>query len=419
MTETKKKTRKKSTKKATKKKAKKVSKNKTNEEFSLEDIETELKAFGVSTLKQDDPEEEIAPHKIPFRNLALQKITGGVFGGKFFEIGAQSQAGKSYLLYEIAADAQKMGGYVLLLDGERALEESYAKMVGLNMRSGRFLLAEKRTAKQKKEGMRGTPIVDIDEFFRLAYAFVKSIRQRVPDLSKPILIGVDSYPMLRTETDLTQMEKGKDPKGFAAMQKAAKFYEALAKYLPKYDEYGADLFLLNQLTKNTDIKFGDPWESNAENKIKFYATQRLKGKLVGKLTAAIKGTDKKRQIGMKTQWKCIKNRGVQPFQDVTIKVRYNSGIDKYSGLEELLKDDQTIRDASRKIDSPKTGKKITQKGFKLIKDENGEFFPTIKELVEKHPEVLEPIWTGEQDFSDVEEEIENVDLDDEENEDED
>lgn len=394
----KKKTQKKASKKISKKATKVVSKKEA--EFSLSDIEQEMSAFGASLFGEDEPEEEVNKNAIPFSNLALQKITGGVYQGKFFEIGAQSQAGKSFHLYALMGMAIKMGGYGLLLDGERALEENYAKMMGLDIRSKRFMLAEKRSKTQKKLGLRGEPIVDIEEFFKLAYAFAKAIREKDKDMSHPIIIGIDSYPMLKTSGAIENAEKGKDASNADSWQRSAKYNVACSTYLPKFDMLGVNFVLLNQLTKRYDITFGDPWESNNENKIKFNATQRLKGKLIGK----IKDKKTKRQIGVKVEWTTIKNRGVQPFQKVVVAIYYNKGVDPYSGLEELLIEDESIRKSKTKID----GKAVD--GFKLAKGES-KFYNTLKELVTENPQVLEPIWTKDLEDEEYEEVVENVDLD--------
>lgn len=386
-------------KKATKKVTAKKKVTKKTKEFDLTEIESELAGFGASLFDDDEPEEQVDKNAVAFRNLALQKITAGVFQGKFFEMAASSQAGKSFHLYAIMGDAIKMGGYALLLDGERALEENYAKMMGLDIRSKRFMIAEKRTKTQKKMGIRGEPIVDVEEFFKLAYAFCKAIRAHDKDHSNPIVIGIDSYPMLKTADDLEKADKGKDPMGYASMQRASKFNVSMTTYLPKFDQLGASIVVLNQLTKRYDITFGDPWESNGENKIKFNATQRLKGKLTGK----IKDKKTKRQIGVKVQWECIKNRGVRPHQKVEVAIYYNKGIDPYSGLEQLLIDDETIRTASQK--NKETGK--SESGYKLLADESV-FYSSLESLVEANPQVLEPQWTKDIEDEDIEEEIEDV-----------
>jgi RecA/RadA recombinase len=394
-------------KKVTKKApAKKVAQKK---EFDLNDIESELEGFSLSLIGEDEPEESIAPYIIPFHmdgkgSEGLQKISGGIFGGKFCEISGNSQAGKSFLLYQLMANAIKMGGYALLFDGERAFEEPYAKIVGLNIRSGHFAFGEKRSKTQKNKGIRGEPIVDIDDVFHASLAFAKAIRSKKKDLTIPIIIGIDSYPTLSTDIDMENMEKGKDPRGYQAMQKNAKFYSWLAQALPKFDQYAVTFVLLNQLTKDYNITYGDPWKSNAEEKIKFYATQRLRGKLAGKL----KDKKTKVQIGMSTLWTTIKNRGVRPFQSVQTDVLYSKGLLPKSGLEQLLIDDLSMRAATQK--NEETGK--TDKGFKpLIGDNEGKFYPTLDELLaENREEMLKPKWTGD-DLEDVDIEREDVDVD--------
>ena len=386
-------------KKTTRKKAtakKKVTPKKKTEEVDLSSLDSSFTTFA-----EDEPEEKVNENAIPFKFKALQKISGGVFQGIFAEMAATSQAGKSFNLYQLMGTAiEDMNGYAILLDGERALEADYAKMMGLNIRSKRFMLAEKRTKTQAKKGIRGTPIVDVEEFFKETYKVCKAIRELDPDHSHPIIVGIDSYPMLKTADDLEKAEKGKDPMGYASMQRAAKFNVATTTYLPKFDQLGVTLFGLNQLTKRYDVMFGDPWESNGENKIKYNATQRWKGKLVGKIV------DKKtkEQIGQKVQWTCIKNRGVKPFQKVTIKYYYNRPIDVLSGFDELLIEDGTIRNATKKVD----GK--TVKGYKLTKYPD-KFYAEedFALLVEENPYVEEPIWTREMEVDeDIEEEIREV-----------
>ena len=160
-----------------------MSKKKKKKVKKEDSFSSELEAFGCSVLAETDNEEVLAPYIIPLRHKALNKITGGIVGGKFCEISADSQAGKSFLLYEIEAEAINMGGYALHFDGEKALEASYAKMVGLNMRGGKFILGEKQSAAQKKIGARGEAIIDMDEVFKLMIKFITTVRGKVRNKS--------------------------------------------------------------------------------------------------------------------------------------------------------------------------------------------------------------------------------------------
>jgi len=384
------------------KKTKKV-KKKVVKKFDLRDITDDMNKFAFSVMDEESKNEEIAPYKIPFRHHGLQKTTGGVLGGKFLEIAGASQSGKSFLLYELMSEAVQMGGFCQLFDGERAFEEPYAEMVGLDIRGGHFAFGEIQTATQKKKGLRGDPIVDMDMVFKAMYAFITNIRKKVKDLSIPIVMGVDSYPALQCKVDIANMEKGADPRGYRAMQKNAAFYGHLERMIPVFDKFGATFILLNQLTKDHSITYGNPYKSNAEEKIKFWATQRLQGKLLGKLKKTVKSIEKKNgrivYTGMRTEWTTNKNRAVRPFQTTITDVRYASGLDPFSGLVELLVNDELVKVGSTKFDSDGEALTKSRVGVKVIKEKEDfkDKFYGMNELnilITDYPEFLEPVWTG-------------------------
>lgn len=382
--------------KTTKKTAKKVVKKKVvgkkkESTFTLNDIMGELAEFQIQVMSKDSNLDD-APYRIPFKNKALQKATGGIIGGKMIEISGVSQAGKSFLLYELLAECQKMGGYGLLTDGERAFEDAYAGMVGIDLKAGSFAISNE---------------IDMDKHFKIMVKFMKGVRAK--NKTAPILLGTDSFPLLQCNVDLANMEAGKDPRGYMAMQKNAKFSQWVEKIIPMLDKYDATFVLLNQVRKDHTVKFGDPWKSLCEDVIAFHCTQRLRGKAIGKITRKGKSINqssgKTLQIGSKSEWNSIKNRAVKPFQKVQIDILYAKGINEYSGLDELLVNDDLIKVASSSVGA--NGEKLSKqiKGFKLI-DKDSKFYPTIKELVDENPHVLEPIWTGSYDDGD-EYEVEN------------
>lgn len=411
---TRKRTKKKVVAKTTEKPVKKKVVKKVDE-FSLEGIKSESKKFEVAILNSET-EVETAPYKIPFRHKGLQKITGGIIGGKFAEISGNSQSGKSFLLYELMAECIAMGGVSLLFDGERAFEEPYAEMVQLPLRGGKFAFGEVRTEAQKKNGMRGEPVVDMDDVFHMMISFIKTVRKAKGGKKIPILIGIDSFPSLQTDVDLANLESGKDPRGYAAMQKNAKFSFWIEKFVGILDKYDATLVLLNQTRIDNTVMYGDKTTTLCETVIKFWATQRIQGKLAGKILKKVKSIEnakgKNIQIGMKTIWKTIKNRAVKPFQSVLTKIRYSKGIDLWSGLDELFVNEGLANPATttkvadhlnpkpdliKENDKGEMVFKKAQDGFKALKHKEGlenKFFYNEEELVADYPEFLEPSWTG-------------------------
>lgn len=369
-------------------------------DFTL-DVIADKKA-GLSVLENKTGEEEISHYIIPMQHKALNKALGGILGGKFIEISGDSQSGKSFLLYEALAEAIDMGGFCFLLDGEIALEDSYAKMVGLDLKGGHLAFCEDQTESQKKKGLRGEPVVDMDKFFKRAINFIVKVRSKVKKKEIPVVIAVDSFPAMQCVADLKNIADGVDPRGYAAMQKNAKFSYWIEKLIPILDKHSATFILLNQTRIDNKIMYGDKTVTLCENVIKFWATQRIRGKLAGKIYKKVHSLEvakgKNVQIGMKTEWQTIKNRAVTPFQKVGTKIYYSKGVDIWSGLDELLANNNLIKAATKSFPDPNDEeKKITKKGYKLLDGSDDTFFPTIQDVIEKYPHFLEPKWTGVED----------------------
>lgn len=349
---------------------------------SLKEIMAGVNKFKSEILEEKESSDFDFPYRIPFSHQGLQAITGGIIGGKMAEISGDSQTGKSFLLYELIASVQKMGGYAQLYDLEQAFENAYAKIVGIDLTSGTLSIEHNP---------------DLGNFFSSSMVFITNIRdfEKTNKLPRaPILIGLDSFPGLQTAVDLKNMEDGKDLRGYAAMQKNAAFSQQIDKFVQFLSEYDATFVMLNQVRKDHSIEFGDKTVTPAETVIKFWCTQRIRGKLSKKIVKIVPSLEykngQKLTIGSSVIWETIKNRSVKPFQKVLAKFRYASGMDMYSGLDELLyAGGKIVPGTTTKTKEGETVKKPI-KGFR-VKDV---FFYSMKELVEAHPELLTPAWTG-------------------------
>lgn len=364
-------------------------KSKTKEEVvgpvSLEDIMKGVGKFEAKILSGEQEDDFAIPYRIPFKHVGLQSITGGIIGGKMAEISGDSQTGKSFLLYELIAGVQSMGGYALLFDLENAFENAFAKIVGINLRDGTFAIENNP---------------DIGFFFSKSMMFITKIREFEKLHKKPrapILIGCDSFPGLSTKVDLANMEAGKDLRGYAAMQKNAYFSQEIGKFTQFLDQYDATLVFLNQTRTDHKIEFGDKTVTPAEGIIKFWCTQRIRGKLskkIVKIVPSLEHDKTKITIGSTVWWETIKNRSIKPFQKMLVKFRYASGIEMYSGLDELLYSQEKIVPATTtKTRDGETVKKPI-KGFKLKSGENKDFYYSIADLVNANPSLITPAWTG-------------------------
>jgi RecA/RadA recombinase len=371
--------------------------------LSLNEIGMDLEKFSIRVLSSDSKKgiDEV-PYKINFKHLGLQKITGGILGGKFIEISGSSGSGKSFLAYELVAECQKMGGYVLFFDGERALEEAYLKMFDIDLSIGTVAISYER---------------DMDEAFKTKIEFIQKVRKK--SKNSPILIVTDSYPSYQCKVDLENMEAKKNPRGYMHMQKNGKFSSHIEKFVPFLGETKSTYILLNQIrTKVDPITQRKIINTLCEEVVQFWATQRIQGILFAKLFKEVPSKDHKKgkikiDTGTKTNWETKKNRAVKPFQKVLVKMRFSKGIDTYSGIDELLINEGKIKLGTTTKDE--NGEKL-KKPVEIFRY-GDKSYSTINELVDENKELLEPYWTGTYDDGNDEEEAINVSGNEEENED--
>jgi len=316
------------------KKKKKAIKKKSNgsSDFDIDEIIGSLsKDFEVEVMSQDSPDR--TPYYISFMHKGLQMITGGVPGGRMSEFRGDSQCGKSYLLYELGIETINMGGAFLLHDVENAYEPAYGRRVGLSGNK-KFALSE-----EKK----------MENIFMLSRKFVEKIRKK--NKTCPILIGVDSYPPIQTnlsEKEIQQHAKdgAKALKGYREAKKNALFSNLIGEFISFMRETDTTFVLLNQLKRQIGVVFGDDKTSNADNIIKYYVSLRLEGEMGAKVRRpdrVFNGVKKKgKQIGVMSYWKTIKNRKLPPYKRVSTKILYKDGVDRLSGLQDLLVDEGIV-----------------------------------------------------------------------------
>lgn len=348
-------------KKKTKKKVVKKIKATSDGEFSVGDIVGDLaKDFEIEVMS--DSAEDRTPYYIPFRNKALQAITGGVPGGRMSEFRGDSQCGKSYLLYELGIETINMGGAFLLHDVETAYEPAYGRRVGLEGDKAFGLSEEKK----------------MENIFLLTRKFINKVRER--NTKCPILIGCDSYPPIQTILSSEEIaaavkqDGAKSLKGYREAKKNALFSNLIGEFVSFLRDTEATFVMLNQLKKQIGVMFGDDKTSNADNIIKYYVTLRLQG-IIGKRVVRKKKIGGKiyvKKLGVWSSWETIKNRNTAPFKKCSVKIMYKDGIDEYSGLKELLVENEIVKTVPKKPDL------VNYKGRKV----------TVQKLVAKKPSLL-------------------------------
>src|SRR5579862_1918209 len=99
-------------------------------DLALGQIERAFGKGAVMRLGQNDREAiEVIPTGAISLDLALG--VGGLPRGRITEIYGPESGGKTTLALHVAAEAQKLGGLVLFVDAEHAMDTEYARALGV------------------------------------------------------------------------------------------------------------------------------------------------------------------------------------------------------------------------------------------------------------------------------------------------
>ncbi|MCD6410636.1 DNA recombination/repair protein RecA, partial [bacterium] len=115
-----------------------VKRKKENREFKnlQETIEEIKKQFGEGAIMRLTEVIENQVESIPTGSISLDLAlgAGGLPRGRIIEIFGPESSGKTTLALHCAAEAQKRGGVAAFIDAEHALDPSYAKRIGVNIK---------------------------------------------------------------------------------------------------------------------------------------------------------------------------------------------------------------------------------------------------------------------------------------------
>ncbi len=111
--------------------------NEKQKTSSLDGALTEIeRQFGKGTIMRmgdDDATQRMSAIPTGVLSLDLALGIGGVPAGRVVEIYGPESSGKTTLVYEIIAQAQKQGGTCAFIDAEHAMDPEYAARIGVNI----------------------------------------------------------------------------------------------------------------------------------------------------------------------------------------------------------------------------------------------------------------------------------------------
>lgn len=244
--------------------------------------------------------------------IISNKKDGGIPVGKITELYGHESTGKTLLAMQIAANTQKLGGLVIYIDPEHALNSDFAERVGLNL---------------EKDFIHMTPS-SMEKVFEALY----KIFHWLDDLEKKdkfkypcVSIFWDSIPATPAQEDLDK-ENPNPTANVGLMSRVLS--KNLKQLLGVSGRKNVALVFLNQLrTKIGAMPGEDPYNTVGGKSLPYYASVRVRLSSTGKIK------DKNNEvIGITTRGEVKKTRFGPPHRKVDFEIYFTKGVDNIESL---------------------------------------------------------------------------------------
>ena len=267
----------------------------------------------------NDPTDWVSTGNYALNYLISSDFNKGVPLGKVTVFAGESGSGKSYICSgNLIRHAQEQGIYVVLIDSENALDESWLHALGVD------------TSEQKLLKLN---MAMIDDVAKTISEFMKGYKEIPEGEGKPkVLFVIDSLGMLLTPTDVNQFEAG-DMKG--DMGRKPKALTSLVRNcVNMFGSYNVGLVATNHTYASQDMFDPDDKISGGQGFI--YASSIVVAMKKLKLKEDEDGNKVTEVRGIRSACKVMKTRYAKPFEGVQVKIPYETGMNPYSGLTDLF-----------------------------------------------------------------------------------
>ena len=275
-----------------------------------------------------DNQLNIVEEWIPSTSMSINYLAGdpryGAFPqGRIITILGPKSSAKSLILYDAGMQVQKLGGIFVLIDSESSYSKGFGVYLGIHHKQ--MIYAHLRY---------------IEEVTDFAYNTIDKARAINQDC--PILIGWDSLAACTTiKEDEEDDEDSKSEMGLRARLMGRQMRKLGGVILRESVTY----IVINQTRKKLGVMFGKTTTSPGGEALPFHSSLILEVYKAKKLKRSVGG--KKIVIGHKVGVFCEKNKVRPPFAQTEINVyvdksRQRYGLDRWSGMVELLRDDGII-----------------------------------------------------------------------------
>lgn len=256
-------------------------------------------------------------------NFALNYLLSGDFRkgiplGKVSVFAGESGAGKSYIVSgNIVKSAQEQGIFVVLIDTENALDETWLQALNVDTSEDKLLKLN---------------MAMIDDVAKTISTFMDDYKSMNEADRPKVLFVVDSLGMLMSPTEVSQFESG-DMKGdFGRKAKALK--ALVTNCVNMFGSYNVGMCVTNHTYASQDMFDPDDKISGGSGFV--YASSMVVAMKKLKLKVDADGNKTSQVHGIRAACKVMKTRYAKPFEGVQIEIPYETGMNPYSGLFDLF-----------------------------------------------------------------------------------
>lgn len=253
--------------------------------------------------------------------LASGDFRGGFPEGRMSLLAAESSVGKSYIALRTAALAQAKGKYVLIFDSEYAIDNEFARNLGVDVSKAKYF-----------------PVKTIEQARNSIYAFLKHVIDN--GMQGKFFIIVDSLANMISDLDMSRADKDSAAADMGTRARAMKSF--LQMCITMSGQSKTTILCTNHVYDNPGAMFTSLVKNQPGGKcvtylpstvIQLSAVNVKEGddrKIDDQTAAGGKGLVGKAITGLS-----IKNRVCKPFMTADMYISWEKGLSKYYGLLEL------------------------------------------------------------------------------------